>query len=80
MEQPKRVRIIKGGRAAQQQQQAEAAPAAADKPVAPGREVRDVVSDWVRDHRRRSDEFRRNYSTLLGEVGFKMPSFGRSAA
>lgn len=77
MEQPKRVRIIKGGRAAQQ---AEAAGVAAGPAAAPGREVRDVVSDWVRDHRRRSDEFRRNYSTLLGEVGFKMPTFGGTAA
>jgi hypothetical protein len=79
MEQPKRVRIIKGGRAAQQQQ-SQVARVAAEKPAAPGREVRDVVSDWVRDHRRRSDEFRRNYSTLLGEVGFKMPSFGGGVA
>ena len=74
MEQPKRVRIIKGGRAAQQ------AVATAETVATPGREVRDVVSDWVRDHRRRSDEFRRNYSTLLGEVGFKMPNFGGSTA
>ena len=78
MEQPKRVRIIKGGRGAQA---TEAARVAADTPTAaPGREVRDVVSDWVHDHRRRSDEFRRNYSTLLGEVGFKMPSLRGSAA
>jgi len=77
MEQPKRVRIIKGGRAAQAN---EAAHVAAAPAVAPGREVREVVSDWVRDHRRRSEEFRRNYSTLLGEVGFKVPSFGGSAA
>ena len=77
MEQPKRVRIIKGGRATQA---TEAAPVAAQPAGAPRREVRDVVSDWVRDHRQRSDEFRRNYSTLLGEVGFKLPSFGGSAA
>ncbi|HEX8351797.1 MAG TPA: hypothetical protein VF611_02655 [Pyrinomonadaceae bacterium] len=78
MEQPKRVRIIKGGRTSQATEAARVAaePAAAST----GREVRDVVSDWVRDHRRRSDEFRRNYSTLLGEVGFKMPSFGGTAA
>ena len=78
MEQPKRVRIIKGGRTAQQ----DAVPrAAAEETVAaPAREVREVVSDWVRDHRRRSDEFRRNYSSLLGEVGFKLPSFGGRAA
>ncbi|MFN2414301.1 MAG: hypothetical protein ABR603_04075 [Pyrinomonadaceae bacterium] len=77
MGQPKRVRIIKGGRAAQQ---AEAARVVADEPAAPGREARDVVSDWVRDHRRRSEEFRRNYSALLGEVGFKLPSFGGGIA
>lgn len=77
MEQPKRVRIIKGGQAARQ---AEAARVAAEPAAAQGREARDVVSDWVRDHRRRSDEFRRNYSALLGEVGFKMPSLGGSAA
>ncbi len=77
MEQPKRVRIIKGGRAAQAN---EAARVAAAPAVAPGREAREIVSDWVRDHRRRSDEFRRNYSTLLGEVGFKLPSLGGSAA
>ncbi|HJQ32709.1 MAG TPA: hypothetical protein VJ866_11035 [Pyrinomonadaceae bacterium] len=69
MAETKRVRIIKGGRAAQ------AAGGAAEAKVAsaPVREVRAVVSDWVRDHRRRSDEFRRNYSALLGEVGFKLP-------
>ena len=77
MEQPKRVRIIKGGRAAQA---TEAARVTADRPAAPGREAREVVSDWVRDHRRRSDEFRRNYSALLGEVGFKLPSFGGGVA
>jgi hypothetical protein len=71
MEQPKRVRIIKGGRAAQQPQQTQAAEPAQ---AAPARQVREVVSDWVRDHRRRSDEFRRNYSTLLGELGFKTPA------
>ena len=77
MEQPKRVRIIKGGRAARE---AEAARAAAEEPAAEGRPVRDVVSDWVRDHRRRSDEFRRNYSTLLGELGFKTPGYSGGTA
>ena len=77
MGEPKKVRIIKGGRAAQANV---AARTAAEPAAAARREARDVVSDWVREHRRRSDEFRRNYSTLLGEVGFKMPSFGGSAA
>ena len=73
----KRVRIIKGGRAARE---AQAAPVATTSDAAAGREVRAVVSDWVRDHRRRSEEFRRNYSTLLDELGFKTPSFGGRAA
>jgi hypothetical protein len=79
MEQTKRIRVIKGGRAAreaQPQQQAAAVKTAA----AAVREVKEVVSDWVRDHRQRSEEFRRNYSTLLGEMGFKTPSYGGRTA
>ena len=79
MGQAKQIRIIKGGRAARQTQAAQEA--AGIKSAAEAvREVRDVVSDWVRDHRQRSEEFRRNYSTLLGEVGFKAPSYGGRAA
>ena len=65
MEQTKRIRIIKGGRAARE---AEATPEAVSvkSAAAAVREVKEVVSDWVRDHRQRSEEFRRNYSTLLG--------------
>lgn len=79
MAEAKRVRIIKGGRAANG---AEAAGGAAVAPAQAGsaREVKAVVSDWVRDHRRRSDEFRRNYAALLGEVGFKLPGCCGSAA
>ena len=79
MEQTKRIRVIKGGRAARE---AEAAPQAASVKTAATavREVKEVVSDWVRDHRQRSEEFRRNYSTLLGEMGFKAPNYGGRAA
>lgn len=76
MEDVKRVRIIKGGRVARE---AEAARGVASQGAAPAREVREVVSDWVREHRRRSDEFRRNYATLLGQVGFKSPDCCGSA-
>ena len=77
MEQTKRIRVIKGGRAAR-----EAAPEVANvkSAAAAVREVKDVVSDWVRDHRQRSEEFRRNYSALLGEMGFKTPNYGGRAA
>jgi hypothetical protein len=37
------------------------------------RETREVVSDWVRDHRRRAEEFRENYSALLDSLGLSSP-------
>ena len=79
MEQTKRIRVIKGGRAARE---AEATPevASVKSAAAAVREVKEVVSDWVRDHRQRSEEFRRNYSALLGEMGFKTPNYGGRAA
>ena len=79
MGQAKQIRVIKGGRATRE---AEAVREVVGVKTAAGavREVREVVSDWVRDHRQRSDEFRRNYSTLLGEMGFKTPSYGGRAA
>ncbi len=78
MEQKRQIRVIKGGRAAREAQEQE--PVSVKSAAAAVREVRDVVSDWVRDHRQRSDEFRRNYSSLLGEMGFKTPSYGGRAA
>jgi hypothetical protein len=77
MGQAKQIRVIKGGRATREAVQEVVSVKTAAGAV---REVREVVSDWVRDHRQRSDEFRRNYSTLLGEVGFKTPSYGGRAA
>lgn len=81
MQQTKQVRVIKGGRAAREAESArEAAPAGVKSAAAAVREVKDVVSDWVRDHRQRSEDFRRNYSRLLGEVGFKAPNYGGRTA
>ena len=78
MENVKRIKIVKRGVAATA---AGAGAAAGDTAAARSerearRETREVVSDWVRDHRQRSEEFRRNYSALLGEMGFKAPSYG----
>jgi hypothetical protein len=78
MGQAKQIRVIKGGGAAREAQPQE--PAGVKSAAAAVREVKEVVSDWVRDHRQRSDEFRRNYSTLLGELGLKAPSYGGRAA
>ena len=66
------VRIIK--REQRGQQAPEAAPAAAAAPSAPAeRDIKTVVSGWVSEHRRRTDEFRRNYTDLLKGVGFSSP-------
>ncbi len=79
MEQTKRIRVIKGGRAVREAEAAQQAPGVKSAAAAV-REVKEVVSDWVRDHRQRSEEFRRNYSSLLGEMGFKTPNYGGRVA
>jgi hypothetical protein len=86
MEHAKRVRVIKRGLSGHEAESSRDTTATGHVGNASrdtgdaGREVRDVVSDWVRDHRRRAEEFRRNYSILLGEVGFKSPhECGRAA-
>ncbi|MBC7930090.1 MAG: hypothetical protein H7Z38_05920 [Rubrivivax sp.] len=67
----KRVRIIKRG---QSEQISEPVQATGQKPARDsGREMKGVVSGWVREHSRRADEFRQNYSTLLKELGFAPP-------
>ena len=71
MENSKRIRIVKRGAAAT------VVAAAGDRATRPEREARretrEVVSDWVRDHRRRAEEFRENYSALLDSLGFSSP-------
>jgi hypothetical protein len=79
MGQAKQIRVIKGGRAARETQAVQEV-ATVKTAAAAVREVKEVVSDWVRDHRQRSEEFRRNYSALLGEMGFKTPNYGGRAA
>lgn len=73
----KQVRVIKRGQISQAPAQPET-PAMQSAPAAE-RELKEVVSGWVRDHQRRSEEFRQNYSTLLGNLGFKSPAAGRFA-
>ena len=76
MGQEKRVRVVK------REQRLEAAAPDRPSPVAaalPAREVKDVVSGWVREHQRRSEEFRNNYSTLLGQLGLTAPWAGKVA-
>lgn len=73
----KQIRVIKRderGRAATQADAPVKTPATTAE-----RELKDVVSGWVREHQRRADEFRQNYSTLLGRLGFKSPHTTASA-
>ncbi len=69
MENAKRIRIVKrsGGAA----ERAEETAGRMERETR--RETREVVSDWVRDHRRRAEEFRENYSALLDSLGFSSP-------
>jgi hypothetical protein len=81
MENSKRIRIVKRGAAATVVAAAGAAGGGAARPERDARrETREVVSDWVRDHRRRAEEFRENYSALLDSLGFSAPTLaGRRA-
>jgi hypothetical protein len=36
-----------------------------------GRTAREVVSEWVREHSRRTEEYRQAYASLLKELGFR---------
>lgn len=67
------VRIIKRG----ERGPAESAAEASAAPPSNEREVKTVVSGWVNEHRRRADEFRRNYADLLKGVGFNNLSSAR---
>lgn len=76
MQNEKRVRIVKRGRSQEAEAPINPRPAAA---AGAAREVKDVVSGWVREHQRRSEEFRNNYSTLLGQLGLTAPWAGKAA-
>jgi hypothetical protein len=38
------------------------------------REIKTVVSSWVRDHRQRSEEFKRTFAAMLGAGEFQLPT------
>ena len=80
MPQLKQIRVVKRDEKRRAEQEAAAAQRPAAVPAREAaREVKDVVSGWVSEHRRRSEEFRRNYSTLLGELGLSAPRGARAA-
>lgn len=64
------VRIIKREQRVAAVTAAAPTPNAAASPAAHEREIKTVVSGWVSEHRRRADEFRQAYATLLKGAGF----------
>jgi hypothetical protein len=67
----RRVRVVKRGQSVESQAQAggEDEPRGRDG----GRVTKDIVSGWVREHVRRTEEFRHNYARLLRDSGFVFP-------
>jgi hypothetical protein len=41
--------------------------------VNPEREIKNVVTRWVREHRQRSEEFRRTFASLWQAGEFQLP-------
>ncbi len=77
MKQTRPIRIVKHG---QRTQSAACAAAVAEEkrglraPEPSEREVRTVVSSWVREHRQHAEEFQRNYASILCKAGLMLPS------
>jgi hypothetical protein len=65
----RRVRVVKRGRSVESQACGEDESRGRDG----GRVTKDVVSGWVREHVRRTEEFRHNYARLLRDSGFVFP-------
>jgi hypothetical protein len=70
-QQNRAVRIIKRGQTATAESVTEAVVEASAEPSE--REMKTVVSGWVREHRQRSEEYRRSFAELLKESGFRSP-------
>ena len=72
MQQNRAIRIIKQGKTAQVETITQAvSEVSAVEPSE--RELKSVVSGWVREHRQRSEEYRRSFADLLKESGFRSP-------
>ena len=71
MKQNRAIRIVKRGQQANVEHVAQAASAVNAEPSE--RELKSVVSGWIREHRQRSEEYRRSFADLLKESGFRSP-------
>ncbi|HEX6625283.1 MAG TPA: hypothetical protein VF064_16335 [Pyrinomonadaceae bacterium] len=78
MGQKYQVRIIKRGQRESAESVVEAAtPERAERAEPSERELKTVMSGWVREHRQRTEEYRRSFAGLLRQVGFNPLPAGR---
>ena len=70
MGQKYQVRIIKRGQRESTESVAAAAAERAESAEPSERELKTVMSGWVREHRQRTEEYRRSFAGLLRQVGF----------
>ena len=68
MREKRSIRIIKRDSQASEPKAETARP---KRPVDSEREMKTVVSGWVKEHARRSDELRKSFAKLLAEVGLQ---------
>ena len=78
MGQKYQVRVIKRGqRESAESVMAAATPESAEPAEPSERELKTVMSGWVREHRQRTEEYRRSFAGLLRQVGFNPLPAGR---
>lgn len=72
MAQKHQVRIIKRG---ERESARQVEPVVSTLSAEPSeRELKTVMSGWVREHRQRTEEYRRSFAGLLRKVGFTPPT------
>ena len=72
MREDRRVRLI---RKSKPHADNESSPKEPPTPAEPSeRELKNVVSRWVREHRQRSEEFQRTFAAMLKGGGFHLPT------
>ena len=71
MQQNRSIRVIKHHQRAETESRTKAAGSARQEPSE--RELKTVVSGWVREHQQRSEEYRRALTDLLKKSGFGAP-------
>jgi hypothetical protein len=75
MRQNLRVRVVKREQKARDERPAEAAKEERAEPSE--RELKTVMSGWVREHKQRADEYRRTFADLLRQAGFNPATAAR---